>query len=209
MNKFSQKTLIFSILLLAGLILVVSGCLKKPPVNTNQPVNQNQNTDTATTTGEIDTSNWKSYRNEEYGFEFKYPGEVEGKKFSIYFNESIKSSKNVIFGVAITPTGLGYQDHLLIFNVIEKNSKEIEDLLPIGVLSNQKELKRNFQVNNKSVVGYESKIKSGYNEDLIFISQWLLIPGIQYDYYINSGFFENQIQLYKIISGIIFSFNSF
>ena len=75
MNKFSQKTLIFSILLLAGLILVVSGCLKKPPVNTNQPINQNQNqnTSTTTTTSEIDTSDWQTYRNKEYGFEFKYP----------------------------------------------------------------------------------------------------------------------------------------
>src|SRR3989338_3201787 len=91
--------------------------------------NGEQNTNTSTSTEEIDTSNWKTYRNEEYGFEFRYPGEVEGKKFSVYSNESTKSLKDTIFGIAITPENLGYQDHMLIFNVVEKNSKSVADLL--------------------------------------------------------------------------------
>lgn len=32
-------------------------------------------------TSDIDTSNWKTYRNDEYGFEFKYPEEWEVKEF--------------------------------------------------------------------------------------------------------------------------------
>jgi len=69
MFKLSQKLLIF--ILLACLSLAVSGCLVKPQT----PVSENQNTNTATTTEEIDTSDWKTYQSEEYGFEFKYPGE--------------------------------------------------------------------------------------------------------------------------------------
>ena len=90
MPKFRQKSIFFSFILLASLGLIISGCLKKPPVSTNQPaspsqgepVNQNQNTSTATITSEIDTSGWKTYRNEEYGFEFRYPGELSVKDWA-------------------------------------------------------------------------------------------------------------------------------
>jgi len=37
-----------------------------------------------TSTNEIDTSNWKTYKNEEYGFEIKYPGYVS---FTTTLNE--------------------------------------------------------------------------------------------------------------------------
>jgi len=64
-----KKIIITISILLACLSLAVSGCLVKPQT----PVGENQNTNTATTTEEIDTSDWKTYQNEEYGFEFKYP----------------------------------------------------------------------------------------------------------------------------------------
>ena len=107
MSKTLQKLALFA--LLAGLSLAVSGCLEKPEsvVNTNADTNQNinqnqnvnQNTNTNVNTGEIDTSDlpsedllqegWKTYRNEEYGFEFKYPGEwkteqIDNKRVGLY-----------------------------------------------------------------------------------------------------------------------------
>jgi len=86
-KKFTITTLV----LLASLGLAVSGCLKKPVA---QPVNQNTNANTnvATTTAEIDMSNWKTYRNEEYGFEFKYPEgwELSKPEYSTKLNSAIK-----------------------------------------------------------------------------------------------------------------------
>lgn len=52
--------------------------------------------DVVTSTEEaIDTSNWKTYRNEEYGFEFKYPeGWVENNRPAYPFNINIISYKD-------------------------------------------------------------------------------------------------------------------
>jgi hypothetical protein len=71
-----KLTKTITILSIVGLVLVVSACVKKPAINNNvtlSNVDGSQNTNTSTTTEEIDISNWKTYRNEELGVEFKYP----------------------------------------------------------------------------------------------------------------------------------------
>lgn len=213
-----KKYIVTIFVLVFGLGIV--GCGKQPVVDENVGVNsnisQNQNNNTnvvdadvvvATTTEEIDISDWRTYRNEEYGFEFNYPAEIEGKKFKVYSNKNI--IKGAIFSLAITPTDLGYQDHMLVFNVIKKDGKEAKDFLPSGLKGKEKELNTNFQVGNKTIIGYEFRLKSGYKKDSTFISRWLLIPGIDYDYYMNSGFFEDSIHMYEVINGIIISFKTF
>lgn len=75
MKKNIQKLAIFTVL--AGLTLVVSGCLKNDQINTNQQtnqnINQNQNPNVLLISDEIDTSGWKVCNSKKFSVRFKYP----------------------------------------------------------------------------------------------------------------------------------------
>ena len=91
-----MKSLKFIILIFsfAAISAAVSGCSLKfwqKPIN--PPVTKNEGDATATSTEEIDVSDWLTYRNEEYGFEVRYPREwiVDQKKNFVCLTRKIEN----------------------------------------------------------------------------------------------------------------------
>jgi len=93
----NKKTTITTLILITSLSLVFSGCLKKEPIantNTNQ---EDLPSEASAQEEEIDTSTWKTYRNEEYGFEFKYPEDWVKFEYQDKLNNLIVSMENKEF----------------------------------------------------------------------------------------------------------------
>jgi len=83
--------------------------------------------DISTSTEEIDTSGWTSYRNEEYGFEVKYPNNWFLEN-STSFSFLVKDSDNTYFWLSMPPLGFGYDKNKAQISKINIDNIEAEKL---------------------------------------------------------------------------------
>jgi len=101
-SALSRSVLTLAILICFSAIIILTGFLlffKKPsPVAVQPTVNPK-----TTTMPDIDIADWKTYKNEEYGFEVKYPKDFEGQE-----PESGDALSDVLLGAEKTEGGNSY-----------------------------------------------------------------------------------------------------
>jgi len=148
-----------------------------PPVaNVNTPV-------PAATSTSIDTSTWKTYRNDEYGFEFKYPETFGGIPF-LLFEDWADNGYGIggDFKVIVRP--LSWQDYMFVISVFKDTLEKVTEV-QIGnfrssLLTSPNVQKVKFKLEDRVVYGYD-------DEGTLLTNYTAIFSGNQFTYMILGG----------------------
>lgn len=118
-QNFKPEIKLFLIVAIASVIIAVGGIFLLRPISPPVPervlvIEQTQEQAVSNEQSTIDTSNWQTYRNEEFGFEFQYPkGFAESKECKARMSGGQKNVVNVGNRIDITvgdSKGMNLQD---------------------------------------------------------------------------------------------------
>ena len=161
MTKQVKTILAIAIIIIIAILAIAFWPKQDQPSNTNQPVitepDDNQSatnpeptattTEPETITSDIDTSDWQTYRNEEYGFEVKYPRgwyvtktEVDLIK-SVFFHKE-KTTEGALISVFVENIGDNDKDNIEVIKNFDMRSFERKSY-------EIKEVKVNDKINTK------------------------------------------------------------
>ncbi len=134
MNYLKKYWYIGIIAIAAAILAVAAGNIRpnqpqlpvavNPPQATSTPPVITPTT-TDVITGDVDTSEWKTYKNEEYGFEFRYPSEYLLKTPYPYYYDAKNNADVGVNNYNTIRSGSNYSCSYEFYVVVENNPRKL------------------------------------------------------------------------------------